>query len=146
MNQNELTDKVVEHIKKEDNFARWLGVEVISSKPGYAKIKMTIRKDMINSFGSCHGGVTFAFAQTALAFASNNYGNIEVALETSMAFTSPIFEGDEIIAETNEESRKNKVSVYTIDVKKTDGTKVGVFRGSVYRTKRKYFPEIILDE
>ena len=145
MQQKALTEKVVEHIKREDNFANWLGVEVLESTPGYAKIKMKIRKDMINSFGSCHGGVTFAFAQTALAFASNNYGNIEVALETSMAFTSPLFEGDEIIAETNEESRKNKVAVYTISVYKTDGTKAGVFRGSVYRTNRKYFPEIEID-
>jgi acyl-CoA thioesterase len=145
MNQHELTEKVVAHIKENDNFAHWLGVEVVLSTPGYAKIKMKIRKDMINSFGSCHGGVTFGFAQTALAFASNNYGNIEVALETGMAFTSPLFEGDEIIAETNEESRNNKVSVYSVLVTKTDGTKVGVFRGSVYRTKRKYFPDIEIE-
>jgi acyl-CoA thioesterase len=141
MTQKELTEKVTEHIKKNDNFARWLGVEVLESEPGYAKIKMKIRGDMINSFGTCHGGVTFAFAQTALAFCSNNYGNIAVALETGMAFTSPLYEGDEIIAETNEESRRSKVAVYTIKVKKTDGTIVGVFRGSVYNTDKKYFPE-----
>ncbi len=140
MTQRELTRKVTEHIKANDNFAAWLGVEVLESEPGYAKIKMKIRKDMINSFGTCHGGVTFAFAQTALAFCSNNYGNIAVALETSMAFTSPLFEGDEIIAESNEESKRSKVAVYTIRVKKIDGTVVGVFRGSVYDTEKKYFP------
>ncbi len=146
MNQEKLTEKVTEHIKNNDNFAAWLGVEVIESTPGYAKIKMKIRKDMINSFGTCHGGVTFAFAQTALAFCSNNYGTIAVALETSMAFTSPLYEGDEIIAVTNEESRRSKVSVYTIKVSKTTGETVGVFRGSVYNTDKKYFPEINVDE
>ena len=142
MTQEELTEKVVEHIKQNDNFAAWLGVELLESAPGYAKIKMRIRKDMINSFGTCHGGVTFAFAQTALAFCSNNYGNIKVALETSMAFLAPLYEGDEIIAETKEESNRSKVSVYTINVFKISGEKVGIFRGTVYNTEKKYFPEI----
>ncbi len=146
MKQTELTQKVTEHIAEKDNFAKWLGVEVIETKPGYAKIKMKIRKDMINSFGTCHGGVTFAFAQTALAFCSNNYGEIAVALETSMAFTSPLYEGDEITAETSEESKRSKIAVYTIKVKKTTGETVGVFRGTVYSTEKKYFPEIKIED
>ncbi len=146
MKQAELTQKVTEYIKLNDNFADWLGVEVLDSRPGYAKISMKIRKDMINSFGSCHGGVTFAFAQTALAFCSNNYGNIAVALETSMAFTNPVFEGDELIAETKEESKKNTISVYCVNVETKSGKKVGVFRGTVYKTERQYFGGITVED
>ena len=146
MTQKELTDKIAEHIKKNDKFATWLGVELLENAPGYAKIKMKIRPDMINSFGTCHGGVTLAFAQTALAFCSNNYGNIAVALDTGMAFTTPLYEGDEVIAETKEESKRSKIAVYTIRVTKTTGETVGIFRGSVYDTGKKYFPEIEVDD
>ena len=97
---------------------------------------MTIRDEMLNGFDIGHGGITFAFADSALAVASNSYNKLSVALETSMSFTAPVKSGDQIIAEATEMSRTNKIGVYNIIITNQDLVTVGVFKGTVYRTSK----------
>ncbi len=141
MNKNELAQKVVSKMLEHDEFSKWLGIEVLNISPGYSKLKMKIRKEMLNGFHTCHGGITFSLADSALAFASNNHGRVAVALETSIAFPAPVVEGDELTAIAEEQSKGNSVGVYNVSVINQAGVKVGVFRGTVYRTKKEYFPE-----
>lgn len=139
MNEKRIEERVVEKMLEKDMFSKWLGIEIIDLKPGYSKIKMKIRKEMINGFETCHGGVIFSFADSALAFASNNYGRIAVALETSIAFPAKVIEGDILIAETSEEGKTNNTGIYNITVTNQKNIKVGIFRGTVYVTKKEYF-------
>lgn len=139
MNEQEKAKKIVEHMLEKDEFSRWLGIEIIEIKPGYSKIKMKVRKEMLNGFGISHGGITFSLADSALAFASNNYGNIAVALETSIAFPKPVNESDELTAVAEEQSKGNSVGIYNVTVTNQSNIKVGIFRGTVYRTKKEFF-------
>jgi len=61
--------EVVTYMMKEDLFSQWLGIEVLEIREGYSKIKMTVRKEMINGLGVVHGGVAFSLADSAFAFA-----------------------------------------------------------------------------
>ncbi len=140
MNKQKLAEKVVKQLLEHDEFSRWLGISVLEIKPGYSKIEMKIRQNMMNGFHTCHGGITFSFADSALAFASNNYGRIAVALETNLAFPAPVYEGDVLTAEAIEQSKGNSIAIYNITITNQAGTKVGIFRGTVYRTKKEYFP------
>jgi acyl-CoA thioesterase len=126
---------------EKDEFSRWLGIEIVELKPGYSKLKMKIKKEMLNGFGIAHGGITFSLADSALAFASNNYGRIAVALETNLAFPKPVYEHDELIAEAIEQSKSNNTGIYNVTVTNQDNVKVGIFRGTVYRTKKEFFKE-----
>ncbi|HEY1872498.1 MAG TPA: hotdog fold thioesterase, partial [Chitinophagaceae bacterium] len=63
--------EVVKHMMENDFFSQWMGVEVLGVKEGYSKIKMTIRKEMVNGFGIVHGGLPFSLADSAFAFACN---------------------------------------------------------------------------
>ena len=94
MDKNQLSKEVVDHLIKNDLFSEWLGIEVIDIKEGYSKIRMTIRKEMINGFGILHGGITFSLADSAFAFACNNRNNLSVALDTSINFMKPGHMGD----------------------------------------------------
>lgn len=141
MNKQEVAEKVVSKMIEHDEFSRWLGISVLKIKPGYSKIEMKIRKEMLNGFHTCHGGVTFSFADSALAFASNNYGRVAVALETSLAFPAPVYKDDVLTAEAIEQSRGNSIAIYNITIINQAGIKVGIFRGTVYLTKKEYFPE-----
>ena len=58
---------IVRHMLEHDVFSRWLGVEILELRPARVTLRMTVRQDMTNGFGVCHGGVTFAFADSALA-------------------------------------------------------------------------------
>lgn len=141
MNKQKVAEKVVSKMIEHDEFSRWLGISVLEIKPGYSKIEMKIRKGMLNGFHTCHGGVTFSFADSALAFASNNYGRVAVALETSLAFPAPVYKDDVLTAEAIEQSKGNSIAIYNITITNQAGIKVGIFRGTVYRTKKEYFPE-----
>jgi acyl-CoA thioesterase len=141
MNEQEKAEKIVRHMIEKDEFSRWLGIEILEIKPGYSKIKMKVRKEMLNGFGITHGGITFSLADSALAFASNNYGRVAVALETGLAFPSPVYEHDELTAVAEEQSKGNSVGIYNVTVTNQKNVKVGIFRGTVYRTKKEFFKE-----
>jgi len=130
------TKEVIDYLLSKDRFSAWLGIELLEFAKGTCKISMVIRDEMLNGFDIVHGGVTFAFADSALAVASNGYNQLSVALETSMSFTAPARIGDTLIAEANEISRTNKIGVYTIRITNQDQVTVGLFKGTVYRTSK----------
>jgi acyl-CoA thioesterase len=123
----------------DDAFSQWLGIEVVTIEPGYAKLKMSIRDDMVNGFNVSHGGIAFSLADSALAFASNSYGRVAVAMENNISFIKKVIPGDTLIAETEELSLGNRIAVYNITVTNQQGETVATFRGTVLRTKKQHF-------
>lgn len=126
---------IVDTMMHKDYFSQWLGIEVLEVKESACKLKMTIRKEMLNGFGIAHGGITYSFADSALAFASNSHGQKSVSVETSISHIVSLVENDIIIAEALEEHRSNKIAVYTITITR-NGEKVALFKGTVYRTSK----------
>lgn len=124
---------------KNDEFSKWLGIELVDISVGKCSLKMTVRKEMLNGFGMAHGGITYAFADSAFAFASNSLNKVSVSLNATMNYPASVLENDIIYADANEVSSTNKTGLYDVIVKKEDGTVVGVFRGTVYRTSKKHF-------
>ncbi|HNR16349.1 MAG TPA: hotdog fold thioesterase, partial [Chitinophagaceae bacterium] len=100
--KNKLAGEVVSHMMKQDLFSQWLGIEVLDVKEGYSRIKMTVRKEMINGFGIVHGGIAFSLADSAFAFACNNRNVLSVALDTSINFIKPVHVDDILTAEAKE--------------------------------------------
>ena len=136
MEESKPAKEVAAKMLAKDNFSQWLGVEVLESELGKCTIQMTIRKEMLNAFGTVHGGVTFAFADSALAFSSNSYGRISVALEVSMSYPVAVRLGDQLTAVAEEVSLTNKIGVYFITITNQKDQTVGVFKGTVYRTSK----------
>ncbi len=137
----ELAKKVVDKMMAEDKFSQWLGIETVLIEQGHCILKMKIREEMINGFGSSHGGVAFSFADSALAFASNSQGRLSVALECSISFAIAVKEGDELTCEARELSLTNKTGTYHIEISNQKNEKVAFFKGTVYRTSKEWFPE-----
>lgn len=130
------TDKndIIAEMMEKDKFSQWMGIEILDSEPGYVKISMKVREEMVNGFGICHGGITFSLADSALAFASNSRGSISVALENNINYTKKVEVGDTLIAETEELQNGRTIGVYKIKVINQDNNLVADFRGTVYRT------------
>ncbi|WP_421775486.1 PaaI family thioesterase [Gracilimonas sp.] len=129
---------VINQMLSNDPFSQWMGVEVLESEPGYCKISMKIREEMTNGFGVCHGGITFSFADSALAFASNSRGSISLALENNINFTKKISVGDVLTAETEELQNGRTIGVYKVKVTNQNLDLVAEFRGTVYRTGKQH--------
>lgn len=124
-----------------DNFSQWLGIHILEIKHGYSKIKMTVRQEMTNGFDIAHGGISYSFADSAFAFASNSEGRLAVSIETSISHTSSIHTDDVLTAVATMENTSHKLSIYNVKVTNQDNIIVALFKGTVYR-KSKNWDEI----
>ncbi len=127
---------VVDHMMKEDQFSRWLGIEVLDIREGYSKISMRIRPEMVNGFGIVHGGVIFSLSDSCFAFACNNRNNISVALDTSINFIKQVHVGDVLTAEAKECHNGKSTGLYQISICNQDGQMVALFKGTCFRTNK----------
>lgn len=126
---------IISKMLKDDAFSQWLGIEVLESESGYCKIRMKIRPEMANGFGVCHGGITFAFADSALAFAATSQGKTSFALENNINYIKKVSVGDILTAETEELQNGRTIGVYKVKVLNQNEEMVAEFRGTVYRSK-----------
>ena len=130
--------EIVNQMMDKDAFSKWMGIKVISVEAGFSELTMTIRKEMVNGFGVCHGGITFAFADSALAFASNSRGAISLALENNINFTKKGSVGDILTALTEEIQNGRSIGVYKVRISNQNDDLVAEFRGTVYRTGERH--------
>jgi acyl-CoA thioesterase len=126
--------QVVDHMMDHDAFSQWMGIQVLDIQEGYSKIKMTIRKEMVNGFGIVHGGIPFSLADSAFAFACNNRNNLSVALDVTITFTKAVNIGDELTAEAKEVHNGRSTGVYLIAVTNQKNEQVALFKGTCFRT------------
>jgi acyl-CoA thioesterase len=133
MNPAAIVSKMLEN----DAFSRWLGIEVVHCEAGACTLSMQIRSEMLNGFGIAHGGITYALADSALAFASNAHGRKALSIETSINHTETLKDGDKIIAVATELSLKNSIAIYQVTITSKD-KQVALFKGIVYRTEKEW--------
>lgn len=129
---------IVDAMMNKDYFSQWLGIVRLEERDGFCKLKMTIRKEMCNGFEIAHGGISYSFADSALAFASNSHGRHAVSIETSISHIKPLKTGDVIVAIAEEKSRSNKVAIYEVRVEKENGELVALFKGTVFRKETEW--------
>ncbi|WP_298426603.1 hotdog fold thioesterase [uncultured Kordia sp.] len=118
-----------------DPFSTWLGIEILECEIGRCKVGLTVKKDMLNSMGKAHGGISYSLADTAFGFAANTHGKYAVSIETSINHIEALEEGDFIVAESVIEKVKNKLGFNIIEVKRGDEL-IALFKGVVYRTQK----------
>jgi acyl-CoA thioesterase len=140
LEKDKLANDVVAHMMKNDLFSQWLGVELLEIREGYSKIKMTVRKEMINGFNIVHGGIAFSLADSAFAFACNNRNVLSVALDTAINFLKPVHVGDTLTAEAKEMHNGRSTGLYQISIRNQKDHVVALFKGTCFRTDKKLLP------
>lgn len=138
--QDELANNVVSKMMENDSFSQWMGLEILEVKEGYSKVRMTIRKEMLNGFGIVHGGLAFSLADSAFAFACNNRNNISVALDVTITFTKAVNVGDILTAESKEIHNGRSTGVYLITITNQKNEQVAFFKGTCFRTDKELIP------
>ena len=112
-----------------------MGIALAEIRPGYARMTMTIRADMLNGHETCHGGYIFALADSTFAFACNSHNQNTVASGCTIDYLAPGLLGDVLTAEGIEQSLAGRTGVYDILVTNQHGRRVALFRGRSYRIK-----------
>ncbi|WP_202862629.1 hotdog fold thioesterase [Antricoccus suffuscus] len=118
-----------------DRTARGLGVRLDSAAGGRAVVSMTVRADMLNGHGTCHGGFIFTLGDIALSYASNTRGALNVAAAADIQYVAPAAEGVVLRATAAERLRYGKAGrngLYDVTIVDTaNDTLVAIFTGRV---------------
>ncbi len=112
-----------------DRASQMLGMTLDSCTPGRAVVSMPVRPDMVNGHRICHGGLIFALADSAFAFACNSHGDNTVAAGAAIEFLAPGREGDVLRAVASERWRAGLAGIYEIEVQNQRGETIALFRG-----------------
>ena len=124
-----------------DAFTRRLGIEVLDVGVGRSVCRMTIRDDMVNGFGTSHGGALFTLADSALAFAVNSDGMVTVAIDCTISYPAVVRIGDILTATAAQDAASRRLGFCAVTVRNQNDVVVGHFRGTVYRTTTPHFPK-----
>ena len=127
---NNPTETVAKEMYARDNLANMLGIRITKTDDGYAEAQMPVRADMLNSFEICHGGIIFALADTAFAYACNSSNKATVAMNCSISYLKPCHEGEILSAIAEERVRDGRNGVYDVTVKRADGHVIAIFQGN----------------
>jgi acyl-CoA thioesterase len=117
----ETTESGPAHPILQDDYAtQWMGIDVIELGDGRAMIEMTLRREMLNGFGMAHGGIVFAFADTAFALACNDPNGdgstVTVASGADVNFLKPSFAGQRLTAVANRRNQAGRSGLYDVQV------------------------------
>jgi acyl-CoA thioesterase len=125
----------VQSLYAADLASQSLGIEIIDVAPGCVRVAMSVRPDMVNGYGMCHGGIVFAFADSAFAFACNSYGDPMVAAGASIEFLAPTPRGERVTATASEVWRSARHGLYDVAVTNATGEVLAHFRGRCSRLR-----------
>jgi len=127
----------------EDQASRRLGMRLLDVGPGRSTLAMTVRRDMVNGHGSCHGGFLATLADSAFAFACNTYDDVTVASGFDITFVAPARLGDELVADAVERAKFGRSGLYDVTVTGRRGTEtivIAEFRGRSRSLGRPHLP------
>jgi len=116
-----------------DPASQALGMTLDEIRPGYARMSMRVRGDMLNGHATCHGGYIFMLADSAFAFACNSHNFNTVGAGCTIDYLAPGKEGDVLVAEAAEQALQGKTGIYDIKVTNQEGRTIALFRGKSHR-------------
>jgi acyl-CoA thioesterase len=123
-----------------DAASRNLGMKLLEIRPGYARMSMPVREDMLNGHQSCHGGFIFALADSAFAFACNSHNHVTVGAGCTIDYLAPGRLDDLLTAEAIERTLVGKTGIYDVSVCTQDGRIIATFRGKSHRVTGEVVP------
>ena len=126
---DQLAKKVAQRLHARERTSAAWGVRFVDAGEGWAKAEMTVREDMLMGHGFAHGGIIFALADTAFAWACNSRNVETYAQNATISFISKAELGETLRAEAREEATAGRSGVYTVCVTGRDGRVVAVFQG-----------------
>ena len=121
-----------------DAVVRSLGITLESIGPGCARLRMTVRPDMINGAGICHGGIIATLADAAFAFACNSYNTVTLATGITVDFLAPAQLGDALTATASEVSRTGRTGIYDVVVANRNNMQIALLRGRCHEIRGKH--------
>jgi len=125
--------QVFDKMYNDDHFSQWMGIELLSISQGMCTLKMVVTRKMLNGFGMLHGGVAYALADSAFAFAANSHNQVSVSTSGLITFGKSAKEGDTLFAEAKELRLGSQTSEYDVEITSEHGEVYYRLRTTAFR-------------
>ena len=126
---NALAQRVASAMLASEGTGPAWGIEIEDAREGYSRIRMRLRPDMLNGHGKAHGGMVYALADTAFAYACNSRNLRTVGAQATMVFLDGAEAGEMLIAEAQEQVVVARSGVYNVSVRTDAGRPIAEFQG-----------------
>jgi acyl-CoA thioesterase len=128
-NEDALALKIARALNAAETTAPVWNLRVEDAGAGWARCSMVVAADMLNGLGTAHGGIIFALADTAFAYACNSRNVKTFAQHASISYLAPGRLGEKLTAMAREDATEGRTGVYTVTVTGDDDRMVAVFQG-----------------
>lgn len=118
----------------QDRLMSLLGVDMVIGRPGHVVLRYVVDETIVQTHGSCHGGVIFALADAACGIAGNTGDASAVTQTGTITYLAPAHVGDILIATARQRSASGRTQVIDVDVATEAGTLIAEFRGFLRTT------------
>ena len=129
---------VVAQMMQHDAFSQWLGLAVLESFPGRCVCQMVVREDMVNGFGIAHGAISYALADSTLAFAVNALGRHAVSVTSTVQHLAPVKAGDTLTASSNLRADGGSLVHVDVTVTNQDGRDVALLTATGFKRSERW--------
>ena len=140
MNPQALAEAAGASMYARDAASQAMGMKLVEIRPGYARMTMPVRTDMLNGHQTCHGGFIFALADSAFAFACNSHNHTTVGAGCTIDYLAPGRLDDLLTAEAIERTLAGKTGIYDVNVTNQEGKMIATFRGKSHRVAGEVVP------
>lgn len=131
-------EQTLDFFRKNDQFARHCGIELLTAAPGHAQAKMEIKPFHLNGANTVHGGAIFSLADFVFAVAANSQGQLALAISTNMSFVKAAYSGS-LYAEAKQLSINRRLGTYEVSITDEKDQLIAQFHGTAYRKDEALF-------
>jgi acyl-CoA thioesterase len=122
--------EIAREMYDKDKASQGLGIRIMELAPGRAVLEMTVTKEMLNGLETAHGGLVFTFADSAMAFATNQRDDPAFAIHAEIDFLRPVFRDTLLTATATFGAEAGRTTVVDVKVEAgPDKDLVAMFRG-----------------
>ena len=116
-----MTRKEIDKILDKNPFAKYIGLELIEVKQGYAFGRINFERQYENIYGGMHGGCAYSLADTVAGIAATTYGHYATTLNASINYLLPVENTEYVNCTAKVVRHGRKISVFSIEIKNDDG-------------------------
>ena len=129
---------IVERMMAADTMSQWLGIEVLESAPGVCRCSLKVREDMVNGFGIAHGAITYALADSTLAFAVNAQGRHAVSVTSTIQHLARVQVDDVLTARAIPRADGGRIAHVDVEVTNQEGARVAWLTATGYKMSKSW--------
>lgn len=105
----------------EDDFSRYLGIEIIEFEEKYIKARIPFKTVLRNNYGSLHGGVLYSFADILGGTVACMTGKFCTTVEGNMNYLEPAVSKEYVYCEAKRVRAGNHLIVVKVKIKNDSG-------------------------